>query len=345
MSIGSNRCEEHVEDGVFVSTDLIEDRLRSDFWREVTRPFYETTPLVGSEIMRLEGTIRSRQVAGLELGTVTFNGQLYSRDRRIITWSGLDQYLVALVGSDMSGDFAGMSVRARSGDICVLDLAQTLKSEVAPGGMFSILIPRQALAKATGHRNLHGMVLKAGQPMTMLLTAYLRGLRDLEGQPSDEEAIAVQEALVTMLAAALRGEKPEDSGDLRPLGAALRQRVLDFIDRNIENPDLGPELILRRFHVSRAHLYRAFAEDGGIASVIRDRRLDAVFLMLTQTGVAARSISEIAFAHGFSNAAHFFRRFRTRFGLTPGEVRRERLSFQPGRGLHAHFRAFEVRHG
>lgn len=336
MSIEDTRGGVNSTEEVFVSTDLVEDGLRSEFWREATSPFYETTPLTGSENPRLEGSIRSRQAAGLELGSVTFNAQRYNRDRRIIARSGLDQYLVAIVAADMSSDFAGTSVTAGSGDICVLDLVQTLQSEVAPGEMFSVLIPRQALARATGHADLHGLILKSHQPMTKLLSAYLRGLKDFGDQPSDDEAAAVQEALVTILAAALRGEQPEDTGNLRPLSAALRQRALDLIDSHIDDPALGPDLIQRRLNVSRAHLYRAFAADGGVSSVIRDRRLDAAFLALTRTGGAARSISDVAYRFGFTNATHFFRRFRTRFGLTPGEVRQERALHQPNLGLQSH---------
>ena len=342
MSIKSDGHEMNSIDEIVVSTDLIEDDFRSDFWREVTRPFYETTPVTGSESPQLEGTIRSRQVAGLWLGSITFNAQRYNRDRRIIASSDLDQYLIAVVAADLSGDFAGASVTARRGDICVLDLTQPLQSDVAAGGMFSALIPRGILAKATGHANLHGLILKAHLPMTKLLTTYLGGLSDLGSQPIDE-ADAVQEALVTILAAALRGERPDGVGDLRPLSKALRQRVLDFIDINISNHDLSPEFILRRFHVSRAHLYRAFAEDGGISRVIQDRRLDAAFLELTRTDVTARSIAEIAFSLGFTDPTHFLRRFRTRFGQTPSEVRREGGSRQSTSDLHGHFLEFRKR--
>ena len=344
MSIEDNSRETNPTDEVSVSTDLVEDSLKNDFWREATRPFYETTPLVGRESPRLEGTIRLRQMAGLQFASVTFNAQRYNRDRRIIAWGGLDQYLIAVVGADMSGDFAGTSVTARSGDICVLDLTQTLQSDVAAGGMFSTLIPRQALAKATGHANLHGLILKAHLPMTKLLAAYLGGLRDLEGKISDDESAAAQEALVTILAAALRGEQPDGAGDLRPLSIALRQRILDFIDYNIKNPDLSPDFILSRFNVSRAHLYRAFTEDGGISSVIRDRRLDAAFLELTRTDVTARTITEIAYALGFANTANFSRRFRARFGLTPSEVRREGPFRQLTSDLQAYFRDLRRRH-
>lgn len=343
MSMVNNRGVNLIDE-VLVSTDLVEDSLRSDFWREVTRPFYETTPLPGSENPQLEGAIRSRQAVGLWFGSITFNAQRYNRDRRVIASSDLDQYLVAVVGGGgLSGDFAGASVTARSGDICVLDLAQPVQSDVTVGGMFSTLVPRQALAKATGYANLHGLVLKAHLPMTNLLTTYLGGLSGFGNQPSDDEAVAVQEALVTILAAALRGEQPDGSGDLRPLSMALRQRALDFIDSNIDNPDLSPDYILRRFHVSRAHLYRAFAEDGGISNVIRDRRLDAAFVELTRTDVVARLVTEIAFALGFTNVSHFLRRFRARFGLTPGEARRERGARPLTSALQAHFLEFQKR--
>lgn len=341
MMNNNNRRKANSTDEILISTSLVEDSLRNDFWREVSRPFYDITPIIESESPRLEGEIRSWQAAGLMFGSVAFNAQRYNRDRRIIAWSGLDQYLVAVVTAGaMLGDFTGSSVTARPGDICVLDLAQVLQSEMTAGGTFSSLIPRQALAKATGHANLHGRLLKAHLPMTKLLTTYLRGLSDLRDLLPDDEATAAQEALITILAAALRGEQPEDVGDLRPLSIALRQRTLDFIDRNIDNPDLSPNLILRHLNVSRAHLYRAFAEDGGISSAIRDRRLDAAFLELTRTDNSARSITEIAFASGFSNGTHFSRSFRTRFGLTPSEARRERPSRQLHPDLRAHFLEF-----
>lgn len=341
MSMEDNRRKVNFTDEVFVSTELVEESLRNDFWRDASRPFYETLPVVGGESRRLEGTIRSREVAGLTFASVSFNAQRYNRDRRIIAWSGLDQYLIAVVtGGKISGDFAHTNVSAQCGDICVLDLTQVLQCDVTEGGTLSALIPRRILAKATNYANLHGLVLKAHMPMTKLLTTYLEGLNCLEEFLSDDEIVAVQEALVIILAAVLRGVSPPDSGDLQFLSIVLRQRALDFIDHNIDKPNLSPDLILRRFKVSRAHLYRAFAKDGGISCVIRNRRLDAAFLDLTRTDTAVRSIEKIAFAHGFSNATHFSRCFRVRFGLTPNEARHDRLSGQLAPELRAHLLRF-----
>lgn len=326
MSMKKNRYEAKSDQEVMVSTDLVEKRLRNDFWREASLPFYETTLIPGSSSGQLAGTIRSREIAGLTFAAVTFNSQRYNRDRRIIAWSGLDQFLVAVIKEgEILGNAAKHSLTARAGDICILDLTQVLQSDVSAGGTLSALIPRGILAKATGHAKLHGVVLQAHLPMTRLITAYLEGLNGLKEHLSNDAIVAIQESLVTILAAALRGLGTVEGGDFRPLSIALRQRVLDFVDQNLNNPELGLDLIIRRFSVSRAHLYRAFAEDGGIASVIRGRRLDAAFLEITRADIVPGPIARIAFMHGFSSTSHFSRCFRMRFGLMPAEARRERL--------------------
>jgi AraC-like DNA-binding protein len=50
-------------------------------------------------------------------------------------------------------------------------------------------------------------------------------------------------------------------------------------------------------------------------------RLDAAKRELCDPAQAARSISEIAFACGFNDAAHFSRAFRARFGCPPRDLR------------------------
>ncbi|PRA80576.1 AraC family transcriptional regulator [Ochrobactrum sp. MYb29] len=341
MSVEHNHSKAAINEDILISTDMVEKSLRSDFWREASRPFYETTPLIGSNGGALEGTIKSREVAGLTFASVSFNDQRYKRDRRIIAWSGLDQILVAVVtGGKIAGDFASTHITAQTGDICILDLTQTLQCEVSAGGTLSALIPRGMLAKATGYSNLHGLVLKAQLPMVKLLTAYLEGLSSLKEHLSNDEIGAIQDSLVTILAAALRGQRTERDDGLPPLSIALRQRVLDFVDQNIDNPDLTLSLILQRFSVSRTHLYRAFVEDGGIANQILGRRLDAAFFELTRTDSQPRSIAKIAFAYGFSSTSYFARCFRTRFGLMPKEARHERLSGQLGQELRAHLLRF-----
>lgn len=314
-------------DEVFISTAMVETDVRTDFWRQVTKPVFDTSLFSEDSDGPLEGTIRSRPLGSLLIGSTSFNGQRYNRDRRIIVQGGLDLYVVQVfISGTMTGDFNGIDVRAATGDICILDLAQTVRSKANAGSRLSATVPRREIEKALGPRNLHGTLLKAEWPITQLIATYLGGLVSLGDALPNAHALAVQEALIALLCAALRGEVPERASDYAPLSVALRQRVLTFIEQNISSRELSPEFIQLRFNVSRAHLYRAFAADGGVAKVVQDKRLDAAFLELTKPSNSFRSISEIAYGLGFSSGNQLLRSFRARFGMTPSEAREEGLA-------------------
>lgn len=311
-----------MENEVFVSTDLVEIDARSDFWREATRPIFETLPLPEDHGRPLEGSIRSHPVGGLLMAAVSFNRQRYNRDRRTVVQSGLDHYLVQIITSGtLKGDFNGVDVFAGPGDIAILDLTQTLRSQVDAGTRITFAIPRAQLERMVGSRNLHGAVLKAQWPITRLVIVYLSGLCALSGTLSARQAAGIQESVVTLLGTALNGEMPDGAPEHPLLGAALRVRVLAFIQQNIHLRELSPEFIAQRFNVSRSHLYRAFAADGGVATVLRDRRLDRAFLELVRPAAGPCSITGIAYRFGFSSGNQFLRAFRARFGMTPSEVR------------------------
>lgn len=309
---------------IFISTDSIEQTGRDDFWREVTRPVCETTRVKSAGNTPLEGTMLVRPIGGLTLGSTTFNAQHYVRDKRIIAQGGLDHYLLqVLVAGSIKGNFAGRDVAAAPGDICVIDLARTYESEVDAGARLTTAVPRKDLEKMLGRRDLHGLVLKAGQPLTRLLIDYLHGLHSVSAELSASEAIAAHDALITLLAAGLTGAPVVQPEAKSELNLALRERMLAFIENHLTHPDLGPELLMQRFRISRAHLYRAFAGNGGIVGVIRDKRLHAAFRALIDPRKALRSAAGIAGDFGFSNAAKFQKAFLTRFGITPDEARQQ----------------------
>ncbi len=327
---------------IFISTAMVEVDARSDFWREATRPVFQTAPFSPDSKEPLEGTISSRPLGSMVIGSASFNSQRYTRDHRTIVHSDLDYYLIQLFTSGkMRGDFSGSDVQADVGDICFLDLAKAFKSEVGAGSRLSLAVSRRDLERAVGPRSLHGVVLRGDKPMTRLIATYLKGILSLERSLSPVEVLASEEALIALLAGALKGDVFESVEDYPSMSIALRQRVLAFIDQNIGASDLSPELIQHKLRVSRSHLYRAFAEDGGVAKIIRDRRLDEAFRELTKASKQSRSVSQIAYNLGFSSANQLLRGFRARFDMTPREAQLERerlqLERQAHNNLHGYF--------
>lgn len=310
---------------LFLSTDSIEPGLRNEYWRELARPFFDIELGENNRDPHLAGSFSSRFFGALSLGRTTFNAQRYRRDQRLVRRSGLhDFYLVQLrVSGETVGDCDGSAIAIQPGDVTVFDLGRTWSSSASPGVTLSTVVPREPIDKAARGGRLHGAVLKASSPVTQLLADFISGLYQLPASVDGADALAIEEAAVALMASTLGRHAFDEVSDDRVRSHILRRRVLDFIDANLTELDLSPALLTSRFRVSRAHLYRLFAADGGVMSTIRNRRLNAAYRELRRTSGAMRSITEIAHEFGFSSSSHFLGAFRARFGMAPSEARSE----------------------
>lgn len=101
----------------------------------------------------------------------------------------------------------------------------------------------------------------------------------------------------------------------------LRHRIEGYIRDQIRDPELSIDKIAGALRCSKRYLHMAFAAcDRSITDHIWATRLDGCRGDLARQ--SERTISEIAFAWGFSSSAHFSRAFRKRFGVTPTAFRR-----------------------
>jgi len=85
-------------------------------------------------------------------------------------------------------------------------------------------------------------------------------------------------------------------------------------------PLLGRDRVAQELGVSVRTLARAFAMHGTTFDrTLWNCRLEAAYEALLSSRVSA-SITDVALRHGFSDSSHFARRFKTRFGVTPGSM-------------------------
>jgi AraC-like DNA-binding protein len=88
---------------------------------------------------------------------------------------------------------------------------------------------------------------------------------------------------------------------------------------------LDADSIAQALNCSKRSLHKAFeAETRTLHQHIWARRLEGVRRDLEDAALGTRSITEIAFAWGFSSPEHFSRIFRARYGLSPREWRHQR---------------------
>lgn len=120
------------------------------------------------------------------------------------------------------------------------------------------------------------------------------------------------------------GLLPEEL-DLQSIDKKFISRVLDVVSRGMSEPDFSVAKLSKQVHMSRQHLNRKLRSITGLTTVefIRSQRLKRAALLLRNK---QSTITEIAYAVGFSTPSHFSRAFQREFGQTPSAYLNE---FQP----------------
>src|SRR5690606_25981915 len=105
-----------------------------------------------------------------------------------------------------------------------------------------IVLPRATLEKCLPRRHLHGMVFDRGRATTRLLADYIIGIDKVIGDLTPSEIPAVEESIAILLASAVYGAS--DGLSMLTVSLPMRQRILDYIDKKLNDPLLGPEMIM-----------------------------------------------------------------------------------------------------
>ena len=320
---GDFRSSVNVFPAVSFSTSSLEEPVKNDAWRRLTAPLFEATVADARQHAVLEGGMTAHFLGGSVVGTMWFNAQHLERDQRLVLSTGLDQYIVQLfLEGGASVVCGGREVDVRVGDILVLDLAKTASTFAPKGGnTVWMMVSHDKLDRESAGRNLHGAVIRSYDPLASLLREMLMSLCQHGHFARTDDESSIEGAAVSLLVGVIIRSRLDPIQSAPVLSMVLRRRIFAYVEEHLTNPQLGVEHFVVHFKVSRAHLYRIFSEEGGVASMIRDRRLDAAYRDLTRGGEhPAGSITETAHKYFFSSSNHFLRAFRARFCCSPSEA-------------------------
>lgn len=175
---------------------------------------------------------------------------------------------------------------------------------------WTLLVPRSRLP-ADG---LTGRLL---DPTAVgLLTALLGATIRSAGSLDERLGMTVADAAVDLLAGAL--PDPSHASD-----GATWLCVTAHVQQHLHDPGLTPEAMAAAGYISLRSLYALFAVHGeSPARYVRRRRLDGAHRELLRSGTGV-TVAEVARRWGFGDQATFGRSFRTAYGRTPDDVRRD----------------------
>ncbi|MBV7515691.1 helix-turn-helix domain-containing protein [Pseudomonas sp. PDM25] len=304
---------------VFCSSRMVEPSLQSDYWREITRPVFDICRPHASPHATIEGELFSRSNGELLIGRTEFSAQRFSRSSQKIQRTGVDGYVLQLmIAGNMRGDVGERRVQLCPGDIYILDLGRICDNHTSSGARLTMMIERGRVEQLVGRADLHGMIFRRGQSINQLLTDFLTALWKLSLDLSYADSVVAVNVVSRLVKAGLGDHTPLPPDEWGLALATLRLNIFRHIDAHLVQPDLGVESILTRFGISRATLYRAFENDGGVVTVIRERRLNAARDLLARSD--GQLISQVAFRFGFASQSQFFKAFRHQFGFSPSDA-------------------------
>jgi AraC family transcriptional activator of tynA and feaB len=208
-----------------------------------------------------------------------------------------------------------------AGDMALIDPAAPYAGRFSSeSNLLVFKTPRKALEARIGKaRNMVAHVIKPSSGESQLLASYLTGLPNYLDQVSQEAVELVEDHLLDLIAVSVpHGATPKISS-ARSL-TLLRLRTT--IDSRLSDPALNPETAAKAAGISVRYANTLLSDEGlSIMRLIIERRLERCRAALDDPRQRHRTISEIAFAWGFSDMTHFGRRFKAAYGSLPSDYR------------------------
>jgi YesN/AraC family two-component response regulator len=108
--------------------------------------------------------------------------------------------------------------------------------------------------------------------------------------------------------------------EITPADQVFIEKVIDFVEKNLQNPNFSSEVLAQEMNMSNSTLYRKLKEltDSSTAEFIRSIRIKRAGQLLAYK---EKTVTEIAYEVGFNDVKHFRTVFQKQFGCAPTEYR------------------------
>jgi len=191
-----------------------------------------------------------------------------------------------------------------------------------------VSIPKAAFSTRIFQNKLTiARVLKADQGAVRVLSALLDGVLGALDSLQEADFRPIDQFFVELLLAALNAGGTANLADDPGIHSSVLRRVCQNIESKLPDRNLNLVDIARAEGVSPRYLQRLFEKaEESFSHYVLKRRLDRSAEYLVDPKYGRLSISEISFACGFNDPAHFSRAFRARFATSPKDYRRNQPS-------------------
>ncbi len=207
----------------------------------------------------------------------------------------------------------------RKGDMCLVDSTRSSEFLLERNGssILSVHLARDEFVHSYGEECISQLHVIESDPLQRAISVTLDKMQ--EAQP--DAVGALEDALLSLIGAHLL-----DGASLGAYGgcqSATLSKAIQLIERHYRNPDYGPAELADDLCVSQRTLQRHFVRlKETPRQRLLDLRLQHAYRQLSRGEKSnnPNGIADVAFGAGFNDLSYFYRKFRTKYGKTPGEV-------------------------
>jgi AraC-like DNA-binding protein len=308
-----------------LTTDAVPCQDRQAYWTDMICNVYVQLGCDPAPDVDFRGEIRNHQLPGLDLSVVRSRAQNVLRTAGHISRSTDDYFLVSIQA-------AGTGVVRQDGRDAVLKPGDfALYDSTRPYELLFREDFEQIVLKLPGERlrdliretqGLTATTVSGREGAGHLLIGMIRTLKDDIDTLQPASALAVANGVLNILVAGLQTLPNAIQTSPTNLRSYHLARIKGLVDSRLADPDLCVNFIAGQLGLSPGHVHRLFKSEAiSLSQYIWSRRLEACSRDLLDPRMADKSVSAIAYARGFNDAAHFSRAFRERFACAPREWR------------------------
>lgn len=310
---------------VVFSTGAVHARDRLDYWRsEASKVFVEHDfdTAVGRAF---RGILRATSIGKLGLASFESDEATVHYTDRCVRHAASDDFFICRQitgGAVLHQD--GRSVLPKIGDLWLIDPRRPFSIDVQPDSLsLAIKAPRDELEARLGDiSGLTARPISGEQPVVSLASGFFDMLAQRAGAIDEPAAGKLAQQALDLLALAIKSELHEGSHSVSSPRSVTLLRLKAVIEERLRDPALKPASAAAAAGISVRYANALLAEEGtSLERHIMNRRLENCHRELSALPSVSRTVSDVAYAWGFSDLSHFTRRFKARFGCSPGECR------------------------
>lgn len=308
------------------TTEAIDVGKRVDFWQKFVCDHIANVDCRVEDNRHFAGEIKSFPLSQIELSLIkACPHEVFRRENRIDAVR--DHYFVFLYQKSGTAEYQQHQQISNlaPGDCVLYDPKQPYHMKLLePFEHLTMRVPRFFLTEIEPHLPLiWGNKISVDTPGGQFISQYLD---NLILNIDNLEATALQSYTEIAVKLTIEGFKHTLCDQIKIPQAhksTLLAQAKLYMLKNVGDYDLSIPKVAAHVGISSRHLGRLFQEeDTSAGRWLKGIRLERSASMLTHPEHFKKTISEIAYAMGFSDVSHFCKEFRKRFQHSPTEHRK-----------------------